>query len=261
MSFFISPDKLPQGSSVTFYDSSFFTRVQKHQPCRLPVFKELGVVVKQSEKSSAIISEGQCLRAVRRFLPEVPVPEVYGWTQENGITFLYMGYIESLWRTVGIKRGASAKSSKRPSPNCLIYVENLTVNSSFCPCWSFSSVTEFHNCMSDMFKWPAKMRQPDLDPADILDPYRESLPDNCPIHFTHADLNPVNIMVSEDSPCRVMAILDWEQSGWYPAYWEFCKAEMTTEFDSEWQTTYLPKVLDEPDCIEVFYSYINAFGP
>lgn len=118
MSFFISPDKLPQGSSVTFYDSSFFTRGSETPTLPTPsevlarpnfvqnphietmkirqpaVFKELGVVVKQSEKSSAIISEGQCLWAVRRFLPEVPVPEVYGWTQENGITFLYMEYIE-----------------------------------------------------------------------------------------------------------------------------------------------------------------------
>lgn len=68
-------------------------------------------------------------------------------------------------------------------------------------------------------------------------------------------------MVSKDLPCYIMAILDWEQSGWYPAYWEFCKAERTTKLGSEWQTVYLPKVLSEPDCVDVFYSYVNAFGP
>lgn len=134
-------------------------------------------------------------------------------------------------------------------------------DTNFPPAGPFSSVAEFHDCMSDMFKWPAKVNEPDLDPADITDPYREMLPDDCPIHFTHADLNPVNIMVSKDSPCRVMAILDWEQSGWYPAYWEFCKAELTIEPHSEWQAVYLPKILDEPDCIEGFYAYANAFGP
>jgi tRNA A-37 threonylcarbamoyl transferase component Bud32 len=70
-------------------------------------FKELGLVVKYSETTSAIIAEGQCLWAIRRFLPEVPVPEVYGWTQENGIAFLYMEYIDGItlrdrWDTLAV---------------------------------------------------------------------------------------------------------------------------------------------------------------
>lgn len=133
----------------------------------------------------------------------------------------------------------------------------------FPPVGPFSSATELHDCMSNMFKWPAKVRQPDIDLADVLDPYRDMLPDDCAIHFTHADLNPVNIMVSKDSPCRVMAIIDWEQSGWYPSYWEFFKVEMTTKLGSEWQTEYLPKLLKEPDpdCCEAFCSYVNSYAP
>jgi hypothetical protein len=120
MSSYLTPDQLPQGSSVTFHDSSFFKRgpeqpklptpsevlarpnyVQhpraKGMKLRQPaVFKELGLVVKHSENSNATIGEGQCLWAVRHFLPEVPVPEVYGWTQENGVTFLYMEYIDGI---------------------------------------------------------------------------------------------------------------------------------------------------------------------
>ncbi|GKU05623.1 unnamed protein product [Fusarium langsethiae] len=103
----------------------------------------------------------------------------------------------------------------------------------FPPVGPFSSATELHDCMSNMFRWPAKLRQPDLNLANLLDPYRKMLPDHCPIHFTHADLNPVNIMVSKESPCRLMAIIDWEQSGWHPSYWEFFKAEMTVKWDSE----------------------------
>ncbi|KAH6950245.1 phosphotransferase enzyme family protein [Fusarium avenaceum] len=117
---YLLPNQLLQGSSVTFYDSSFFTRgldpsmlptpsevlarpkyVQNPQcgilkPLPVAVFKELGLVVKHSQKSTAIIAEGQCLWAIRRFMPEVPIPEIFGWTQENGIAFLYMEYIDGI---------------------------------------------------------------------------------------------------------------------------------------------------------------------
>ncbi|KAK0938548.1 hypothetical protein LTR29_009862 [Friedmanniomyces endolithicus] len=39
--------------------------------------------------------------------------------------------------------------------------------------------------------------------------------------FTHADLNPFNILVRDD---EVVAVLDWEFAGWYPSYWEYTSA-------------------------------------
>lgn len=39
--------------------------------------------------------------------------------------------------------------------------------------------------------------------------------------FTHGDLDPRNILVEEG---HVIGIVDWEQSGWYPGYWEYVKA-------------------------------------
>ncbi|CAF3524975.1 unnamed protein product [Fusarium graminearum] len=298
------------GSSVTFYDSSFFKRGSEtitlptpsevlarpnfiqhpraeNMKLRIPaVFQELGLAVKHSDSTNTIISEGQCLWAVRRFLPKVPVPEVYGWTQENGIAFLYMEYIDGAtlkdrWDslTVTEKEGVCqelktniTEISRLRQASDDEFIGNISrgplsdmvfTGTNFPPVGPFSSATELHDCMSNMFKWPAKVRQPDIDLADVLDPYRDMLPDDCAIHFTHADLNPVNIMVSKDSPCRVMAIIDWEQSGWYPAYWDFFKVEMTTKPGSEWQTEYLPKLLKEPDpdCCEAFYSYVNSYAP
>ncbi|RMD39713.1 hypothetical protein DV735_g5420, partial [Chaetothyriales sp. CBS 134920] len=38
------------------------------------------------------------------------------------------------------------------------------------------------------------------------------------IVFTHGDLTPTNIMVKEG---RIVGIIDWENAGWYPEYWEF----------------------------------------
>ncbi|KAK7681484.1 hypothetical protein QCA50_015576 [Cerrena zonata] len=41
------------------------------------------------------------------------------------------------------------------------------------------------------------------------------------IVFTHGDLAPRNIIVKDG---KVMALIDWEQSGWYPEHWELVKA-------------------------------------
>src|SRR2546423_5094886 len=63
--------------------------------------------------------------------------------------------------------------------------------------------------------------------------------------FTHGDLHRSNILITSpgEGPPRVTAIIDWHQSGWYSAYWEYCKARWTAEIGDEWGTTYLPKFL------------------
>jgi len=43
--------------------------------------------------------------------------------------------------------------------------------------------------------------------------------------FTHGDLHPGNIIVEQDEEggWKVAGIIDWERSGFYPAYWEAVK--------------------------------------
>jgi Ser/Thr protein kinase RdoA (MazF antagonist) len=48
--------------------------------------------------------------------------------------------------------------------------------------------------------------------------YRETSGND--IVFTHGDLDPRNILVENG---RVSGIVDWEQAGWYPEYWEYIK--------------------------------------
>lgn len=124
----------------------------------------------------------------------------------------------------------------------------------------FNSVKGFHDWLSAMIKWGKEQHWPGVDPADIPDPYRQGLPDESSIVFTHADLHPTNIMVSRESPCRVIAIIDWQQSGWYPDYWEFCKAEFCVHYRSDWATEYIPQFLKEPTCVETFEAYAQAYG-
>lgn len=50
------------------------------------------------------------------------------------------------------------------------------------------------------------------------------------IVFTHADLNPRNILIDKvaipggKKSWRVTGIVDWETAGYYPEYWDFTKA-------------------------------------
>ncbi|KAL9594937.1 MAG: hypothetical protein Q9219_006743 [cf. Caloplaca sp. 3 TL-2023] len=49
--------------------------------------------------------------------------------------------------------------------------------------------------------------------------------------FTHNDLAPRNILVRDGN---VVAIIDWELSGFYPGYWEYVKALCWPDWKSPW---------------------------
>ena len=57
-------------------------------------FPERGLLVKRG--SDVTIAEGQCLWALKRLLPEVPVPEIYGWATEGDYVLLYMELIDGV---------------------------------------------------------------------------------------------------------------------------------------------------------------------
>lgn len=122
----------------------------------------------------------------------------------------------------------------------------------------FASVKEFHDWLSYLIKRGKGMHWP--DPSLIPDPFQDLLPDDSPITFTHADLHPSNIMVSANDPCRIVSIIDWHQSGWYPAYWEYCKAAFTAEPNGEWETEYIPRFLEIPDCYDAWAFYPRSLG-
>lgn len=91
----------------------------------------------------------------------------------------------------------------------------------------FANVKEFHDWLSWILIKDKGHHLPSINPADIPDPYRQGLPDDVSVVFTHADLHPSNILISHDKPHNIVSIIDWQQSGWYPDYWEFCKTEFT----------------------------------
>ncbi|KAF4240592.1 hypothetical protein CNMCM8980_006185 [Aspergillus fumigatiaffinis] len=96
----------------------------------------------------------------------------------------------------------------------------------------------------DLIEAMAKKHTHDFGPSIRADFLRHCLPrvlrDQCPT-FTHGDFQRKNIMlqvkeddVGDDSAKLQVVVLDWEKSGWYPAYWEYCLAYCALRFDDDW---------------------------
>jgi hypothetical protein len=101
----------------------------------------------------------------------------------------------------------------------------------------FSDVTSFHN-------WFSGVTIPQINTSNP-DPWRPGLLDDVPIVFTHSDLHRSNILMSwdENGAPRVAAIVDWHQSGWYPAPWEFYKTRFTCKASEQWELGFILEFL------------------
>jgi len=279
--------ELPNKDNFVFEDSSFFTnnatatlptpaevrararaaeesnRGPSYRP-RPVKFESMNLLVKYG--SAISIAEGQCLWAVRKHLQyEVPVPEIYGWCTDNREVFLYMELVQG--DTLEERWGSM--SAKEKDHLCLELSSMLLAlrrlkqvwNESFVgdiacqplkdvifeyssapPAGPFASVKAFH----DFFTYPDYLLV-GYDPSTHF--MRCELPDDSLIRFTHGDLHPSNIIVSpSSSPIRILALIDWHQSGWLPEYWEYCKSRWTAKPDSEWTTRCLPLIF--PDSVK-----------
>ncbi|KAF5667248.1 phosphotransferase family [Fusarium heterosporum] len=301
----ISLTSLPSKSTVVFQYSSFFSQnnghplptlsevlatsavqnsSEDHEKANPPpvFFKSLGLAVKFGRDETVSVSEGQCLWALRRLLPEVPVPEIYGWSTEDGYVLLFMEMVKgitvekrwpsmtkdektSFWGTLKSVVSNLRTLSQDPDDRFLgridrsPYYDISITNSNRPSAGPFTSVKGFHDWLSITIRQGIEEHWPGMKPEEIPDPYREMLPDDAQVIFTHADLHPSNIIVSPDSPSTIVAIIDWEQSGWYPDYWEFCKAEYTAEIGSEWHR-YMLRFLEEPKALDGFIEYTRALG-
>ncbi|CAG8959370.1 hypothetical protein HYFRA_00001268 [Hymenoscyphus fraxineus] len=55
--------------------------------------------------------------------------------------------------------------------------------------------------------------------------------DDHQIVFTHADINLRNVILRDG---RIEGIVDWENAGWYPEYWEYTKCRFGVRFSKRW---------------------------
>ncbi|KAF5262050.1 hypothetical protein FOXYS1_7229, partial [Fusarium oxysporum] len=250
-------DSLPKGSSVTCKDSMFFTHngpgATFPSADQVRVKSEAGDHVLDRKNTVIFESLGLVVKFVQRALCHCcgrPVPLVVTSTSSKrpcardlveGVT------LEKIWESLNkedktgicdqlrdmvvdlhqVKRDSNdeflGQINRGPLQDA-VFADAIRPRAG-----PFSSVKEFHDWFSFLFKRLAASGShwEGYELEDIPDPYRQLLHDDPGVVFTYADLHQSNIMVSEGWPCRVVAIIDWHQSGWYPDYWEFYKAEYT----------------------------------
>ncbi|KAM5361432.1 hypothetical protein ACJZ2D_013122 [Fusarium nematophilum] len=257
--------------------------LERPPPVRFP---SLGLLVKYGSQVS--IDEGHCLVLVKELAPTVPVPEVYGWCEHGGQSFIYMELIqgptlEEIWGDLDEKdrisvcqelrgmvqtwRGLSQDTTEATGATKPPFIGNvrgqhlldIVFTSGNCPTTGpFQSVSQFHDYFTVTIGPRAFEPYAERSPH----PYRSNLPDNVPIVFTHGDLHPSNIILSsrKGDGLRVRAVIDWQQAGWYPAYWESCKALWTAKVDGPWAEKYLPMIMDIPACYDWWDYFVLARG-
>ena len=86
---------------------------------------------------------------------------------------------------------------------------------------------------SDEQLWDEMAKSLQNVPLDVRNRLRQRMPAAQPYTFTHGDLTAKNIIVQDG---RVTGIVDWESSGYFPAWWEFAStAIVDDEDDRSWK--------------------------
>ncbi|KAK3387351.1 hypothetical protein B0H63DRAFT_469864 [Podospora didyma] len=224
------------------------------------------------------IAEAKTMVLVRKLLsPAVPVPEVYGWRRAGGQNFIYMeppapegvtlasrwstiseedrraicGELRNMittWRRLKQPDGVNAFIGSvdfSPLRDEIFASEKQTAPTSPGP---FPNVATLHSWIATAIGSSASLEGRN-HPAEelICHVQQRDAVDSAPIMFTHANLHPGSVMVSPaPSRPRVLSILDWDQAGWYPVYWEHAKALWAASSPERegWDARYLSRVFE-----------------
>ncbi|KAK0670027.1 hypothetical protein QBC41DRAFT_364327 [Cercophora samala] len=252
-------------------------------PYYLPV-PQAGLLVKYGADTAVTSTEAKTLIALKRYLcDKVPVPEVFGWRRdiETGERVLYLSLpsegvtLEQQWpylcdaqkEHVCLQIKNMVKSWRRLQPGGVEVVASIDATPLKDEIFQFPSspglkipapgpfpnVSNFHSYFVATAVALSQTKQKDDVPAKINYQPHHLFPDNVPIVFTHGALHPRNIIISMDQQNQptVVSIIGWEQAGWYPAYWELCKARHECSKPMEgnmslgdWESKYLPVIVN-----------------
>ncbi|KAI0399465.1 kinase-like domain-containing protein [Xylaria palmicola] len=213
-----------------------------------------GMIVKVTNESTSATTEYHSLAYIQSHLPSFPAPKPHGLVRLGRFHLLFMSLIpgqdlEHAWPELNDAQKQNVSSqidelllelrSLPPSGAQLGDVEGggckdarraTRVNSE--PIWDAEQFQDF------VF---AGSRTHSTVYNGLL---RQLRPASAKCVFTHGDLRPANIMAdrSDDGDWRVVGLIDWEASGFYPEYWECVKMtnNLSPTEDFDWYK-YLPK--------------------
>ncbi|EKJ69158.1 hypothetical protein NXS19_006686 [Fusarium pseudograminearum] len=271
---------------MDFLDSSFFqtrdsTQARPQLPTPASLFEEYGnrgadvitieelnLAIKTNLQAYLNLEEAQTLWAIRKVFPngEVPVPELFGWRKHGDRVFIYMSLVpgETLrqaWQSLTEHDKASLQNqlkdiigtlrTLKQSPEIIGSVRRGPLQDSFFRIdgerGPLSSIKQFNDWLFAIATRQDPQPGKEIQGLDHPDMYRDILPDQGNVYFSHGDLTLGNIMVSgSPGTYTITGIIDWEQAGWYPDYWGYCKILLGVELDHEWRTEEWGGKITEP---------------
>lgn len=271
---------------MDFLDTSFFqtrdsaeARPELPTPCSL--FEEYGdcgadvikieklnLAIKTDSQAHLNLEEAQTLWAIRKAFPngEIPVPEVFGWRKYEDRVFIYMSLVpgetlRDVWPSLTEGDKASLQNqlkhiigglrNLKQSPEIIGSVRGGPLQDRFFRIdgekGPLSSIKQFNDWLFAIATRQDPQPGKEIQGLDHPDMYRDVLPDEGNVYFTHGDLTLGNIMISgSPGTYTITGIIDWEQAGWYPEYWEYCKLLLGVESHHEWWTDGWAGKITEP---------------
>ncbi|KAI0658436.1 kinase-like domain-containing protein [Cubamyces menziesii] len=226
-------------------------RATKYGPLRGGNVSRLtaGLVVKRcSTTTLAIEAEATTFVATHT---SIPVPRVRCYWEEDGKGTLIMDYIEGVplrraWRDLSIPQRLSVmrriagfveqlRAIPQPAPPIASKLPRsgwiggpsgsaftdfmMTIDPA--PFGPFATERDFYDWRVSRFKLFGDVHAPT---AARIAEIRRSIRNDHPIVFTHGDINRRNVLVrvhgEGPDDVEITALLDWEQAGWRPIYWE-----------------------------------------
>ncbi|KAK3997426.1 kinase-like domain-containing protein [Cladorrhinum sp. PSN332] len=216
------------------------------------ILPELGLIVKYGRMVKR--SEVEAQRYAHQQLQGlVPVPEVMGWAEDSGQGFIYMALIDA--PTLAARWNSLTESEKQAICSELKGMVQAWRSLEQDPEDVYIGAVGGRPLNDILVEDNSDLYGPWLGSNAVQsfqNAYGIEIDGQMPIVFTHDDLVPCNILVTDGPNPRVAAIIDWAQAGWYPSYWEWCKAkwvampqdDMDDTAQELWREQYLPLVVD-----------------
>lgn len=197
--------------------------------------------------SESAVDESRTLGYLQNHLPNFPAPKLHGLIEFGGFHLLFTTFegshnLEEIWPQLNLveKRDISTQLASIMSQlRTLPHPENSPFGKVGCEDVRRGSRTSDQvitniEQFDDFIFSGATAATPTY--LRFLRNFIPKPPTECV--FTHRDIKPGNIIVerSEISGWKVAAIIGWENSGFYPAYWEGIKVtnNLTPRDDDDW---------------------------
>ncbi|KAL1894959.1 hypothetical protein Cpir12675_003453 [Ceratocystis pirilliformis] len=225
------------------------------------IVPSLGLAVKYEANVTIAEVEAQVLMR-ERLQGRVPVPEVFGWDEDSGQEFIYMSLVEG--DTLQARFSTTSESERQA-----VCKELRSMMNAWRALTQESDRYIGKRPLNEIFVAGQQERVGPFLGADAVQKFHDTcgidIIDDIPIIFTHNNFCPPNILLLCGLNLKVVGIIDWGQSGWYPSYWEYCKArrvgivdeEFNPALQEEWNTRYLPEVIDTVDDERFYHPWLE----